>query len=265
MQIAILIPLYRNEITPSEQISLHHLNHFLSVYPLIVIKPRGLEKTLQGCETINFPDHYFSSIDAYSNLLLSPLFYETFSAFEYILIYQLDCLVFSRDLQKWCEWGYDYIGSPLFQKNTTQPKISRVGNGGLSLRRVKSFLDVLHSTRYIQETVQYWEEFFSAEIPDLIEFPLPQRWWKKAQILCQVRRGVEWYAGQYSLNEDLFWSDRAKLFHPAFKIAPIQTALQFSFERHPRYCFGQNNHQLPFGCHAWARWDKEFWKPYLIV
>ena len=49
-----------------------------------------------------------------------------------------------------------------------------------------------------------------------------------------------------------------------FSIAPFETALKFSFEVAPRQCFEMNNQSLPFGCHAWARYDRSFWEPYLI-
>jgi hypothetical protein len=78
-----------------------------------------------------------------------------------------------------------------------------------------------------------------------------------------VRRGVKWYTTNYALNEDRFWSDRALFFNPNFRVAPVSTGLQFSFERHPRYCFEQNGHKLPFGCHAWGKWDRAFWETYL--
>jgi hypothetical protein len=47
-------------------------------------------------------------------------------------------------------------------------------------------------------------------------------------------------------------------------VAPVEEALGFSFEREPRYCFERNGGRLPFGCHAWNRWDRPFWEPYLI-
>ena len=62
-----------------------------------------------------------------------------------------------------------------------------------------------------------------------------------------------------------FWSDRAIYFYPEFKIATIDLALKFSFERFPRYCFERNHYHLPFGCHAWHKWDRSFWEPYLIL
>ena len=41
-------------------------------------------------------------------------------------------------------------------------------------------------------------------------------------------------------------------------------ALEFSFELAPRYCFMMNGRRLPFGCHAWFRYDREFWEPFLL-
>lgn len=262
--VAVIVPQYREEILPDEKISLRHLEHHLPDLPRIVIHPQKLKKTLPGHDTIPFPDSYFTGADAYSKLLLSPFFYEAFLNYEYILIYQLDCLVFSGDLQRWCDTGFDYIGAPLFDKNSPRPKFSRVGNGGLSLRRVRSFLDILRPPHSNGKAASVFSRFFSADIPDLAEYPIPLRWRKKAQVLQQAGRGVEWYAQNYSLNEDLFWSDRAKLFDPGFKIAPIPTGLQFAFERHPDYCFEQNSRRLPFGCHAWAKWDRAFWEPHLL-
>ena len=35
---------------------------------------------------------------------------------------------------------------------------------------------------------------------------------------------------------------------------------KISFETEPRICFKRNKYRLPFACHAWARYDLEFWK-----
>jgi hypothetical protein len=32
----------------------------------------------------------------------------------------------------------------------------------------------------------------------------------------------------------------------------------------PRLCFELNGRKLPFGCHAWQRYDRGFWEPYLL-
>jgi hypothetical protein len=47
-------------------------------------------------------------------------------------------------------------------------------------------------------------------------------------------------------------------------IAPLEVALRFAFEANPRICYEMNNYEIPFGCHAWEKYDKEFWLPYLL-
>ncbi|MDZ7831109.1 MAG: DUF5672 family protein [Desulfobacterales bacterium] len=257
-KIAIVVPNYKPDLTAEEKISLRHLSHYLNDFPQFAIQPVGLGKCLEGVELREFPAHYFKNIKNYSKLLLSPEFYETFVEYDYVLIYQLDCLVFSDNLRSWCEMGYDYIGAPLFEKESQPPRISRVGNGGLSLRRVQSFLNVLNT-----EHIPPWSAVLTANLPDLKKFPLPARWSKKLRVIRDARRGIEWYRTHYSLNEDLFWSDRAHLFHPNFKIAPSDIALGFAFDAHPMTCFEQNNRQMPFGAHAWAKWNRDFWETYI--
>lgn len=60
-------------------------------------------------------------------------------------------------------------------------------------------------------------------------------------------------------NEDFFFSAAGG----DFKVAPLSTALAFCFETHVRKCFEMNDKRLPFGCHAWERYDYPFWKPYM--
>lgn len=262
-KIAIVVPWFKETLEKDEEFSMFHLEKFLGNHDIIITAPEGLAISKQY-QIVRFPKYYFQSIPAYSRLLLSKVFYEEFQAYSHILIYQHDALVFSSDLIPFCQQGYDYIGAPIFKRYSHKPIFSRVGNGGLSLRRVAAFLDVLNSTRYTQKKVPILKELFTTRIPDLDEWPLARLWLKKLRILRAVRMGVEAYTRQYSLNEDLFWSDRAQLFYPDFTIAPIDTALKFSFDKYPRYCFEQNHHQLPFGCHAWVKWDRAFWEPYLL-
>ena len=69
---------------------------------------------------------------------------------------------------------------------------------------------------------------------------------------------------QGSTAADLLWADVAVHYNPDFKIADVATGLRFGFEVAPRICFERNHRQLPFGCHAWPRYDREFWEPYLL-
>lgn len=264
--VAIVVPIYKVNLTFAEEISLKHLLHFLKKYDLYLVTPESMEVVdYPGFTIIQFNDHFFNNIASYSRLLLSRCFYESFVDYKYILIYQLDCLVFSDNLTEWCEKGFDYFGAPWFRSKIDPSQgFSRVGNGGLSLRKIESFLRVIDSQRYVEESVSYWTDLLSTPLGDINHLPKPHRYLKRLQTLHQAHRGVRWYTSQYTLNEDHFWSDRAKLFYPDFKVPPVDTALSFSFERFPRYCFEQNHRCLPFGCHAWAKWDQRFWEPYLL-
>jgi len=66
------------------------------------------------------------------------------------------------------------------------------------------------------------------------------------------------------LNEDCFWSFKAADYYPGFKIASVSDGLSFSFEAAPRRCFERNVDHLPFGCHAWGKYDRKFWEPFLL-
>jgi len=45
-----------------------------------------------------------------------------------------------------------------------------------------------------------------------------------------------------------------------FTIPLASEAVAFAFEAHPEYLFELNQQQLPFGCHAWQRYNPEFWE-----
>ena len=252
-------------LSPDEQISWNHLQHHLGeAFEIRLFLPNELPSPLPGVREERFPPEYFRGVETYSRLLLSESFYRRFEDFEHLLIYQLDALVFSNGLREWCGAGYDYVGAPWWHDPEHPDRgLSRAGNGGLSLRRVEAFLEVLTSRRYREEEVSLLEQWRSSRLPDL-EGSGRRRLFKRLNVLRDVRRGAAWYAGSYTLNEDRFWSDRAHLFRPGFRVAEAATALRFAFERQPRRCYEINGRQLPFGCHAWARYDREFWEPFLL-
>jgi hypothetical protein len=62
------------------------------------------------------------------------------------------------------------------------------------------------------------------------------------------------------VNEDLFWSLFVAPSCDFFTIPDASEAIAFAFEAHPEYLFDLNQQQLPFGCHAWRRYNPEFWE-----
>lgn len=264
--VAVVTPIYTTEMGDNDERSLRHLEESLGAHDRYFFAPRGLHPRRSGFEVVHFPAACFRSVASYSQLLLTADFYRAFQDYEYILIYQLDCLVFSDALLDWCQAGWDYIGAPwLANPDVPEEGFSRVGNGGLSLRRVEAFLEVIGGGDHIERPAGLLRDLFRAPLPDLSRRLSAASLIKRFRVLRDVHRGASWYLSRYSLNEDRFWSDRARLFVPGFRIASVGDGLRFSFERAPRYCFEENDRRLPFGCHAWQRWDPQFWETRLCV
>lgn len=254
--IAIVVPRYRDHLTPDEEISLRHLELVLAGRPRFWVSPHSLrpERADYGVEP--FDDAYFENVDSYSRLLLDPSFYRRFEAYEFLLIYQLDCLVFRDELDRFAAAGFDYVGAP-WLKNRQLPMrgFSRVGNGGLCLRRVASCLRVLEAERPGPRAV--------ATLARLSLGRERLGWRQRLRVARETAEGVARYRRVYSLNEDHFWCDRASLFDPGYRVADVETGLAFAFDEAPRYAYSVLG-RLPMGCHGWHRRDREFWERHLL-
>ena len=131
---------------------------------------------------------------------------------------------------------------------------------GFSLLKIESFLRVFYSTRYTLSPGEYWEKYFAGKSRIVRLLNLPRRLVKRMHRF----NGARWYLYRHRSLSDIFWSDHAVHYYPDFKVAPFEVGLRFSFEVAPRICFRLNNYQLPFACHAWTVYDREFWEPYLL-
>jgi hypothetical protein len=264
--VAVVVPMSnRGELTPDEQISFRHLLHFLGRYDKYLVVPKGLKLSYSGFERKRFDDKFFGSIQAHRRLLFSPQFFKSFRDYKYILIYHPDALVFSDQLEFWCQLDFDYIGAP-WVKHKDAPYSGhtayegKVGNGGFALMKVESFLRILYSRVYYIQPSLYWR-WSCGQKPFYARLWNVPKWLLKHFIFLN---GARWELQKFNSNDDNFWANRGPHYYPQFKIPPIKTALRFAFECVPRYCFQLNNYTLPFGCHAWARYDRQFWEPYLL-
>ena len=266
---AVVVPHYREELTADEELSLRHLRHFLGGYDKFLVVPDRLRFELPDFKTARFPDRFFHSTATYSALLLSADFYRAFEAYEYVLIYQLDALVFSDRLAEWCARGLDYIGAPWLPGPGAFVSEPAVGNGGFSLRRVESFLRVAESPGFASELEKYRDALVEAAPLAVRALHLPRKALRRARLLGTDRRAILDAAQNPKdpgerLNEDCFWSFRAQRYYPAFRVASVREALAFAFEVAPRRCYELNENRLPFGCHAWNKYDRQFWEPFLL-
>ncbi len=272
MLAAIVIPVYRESISKNEEISFRQcLSIFGIKYPIYLVTHENL--TLKSYQRISldyelhyplgvkyFSSRFFESITGYNLLMLSPIFYRSFSAFEFALIYQLDAFVFEDRLEYWCHQGYAYVGAPWLEgwtKAEENAPFIGVGNGGFSLRKVSSHLKVLNSFSYIKKPA----EFFSG----LRSIPLKKRPYHFARILANltIKNNTYHWFNSFPNNEDSFWGVHANQNFNWFLVPRVKKALQFSFEVQPACMYELNNHQLPFGCHAWWKYDLEFWKEHI--
>jgi hypothetical protein len=259
--VAVVVPLStRPTLTADEQIALRHLEHHLGHYDRFVAAPRSMPVDFPGYRVARFEDDDFGSIAAYNRLLLSPRFYDAFRDYEFILVHHLDALALSDQLTEWCAAGLDYIGAPWWDEHEQR---FVVGNGGFSLRRIEAFLRVFRSRRLALPPDEYWRRSIAGKGAAARVLHFPRR------LLKHVRRfnGIEYQiasALRDGLAEDNFISEFATAFDPSFRIASLEQALRFAFDNAPGRCFRLSNERLPFGAHAWQRWERTFWEPYLL-
>ncbi len=165
MNCAIVIPVYKDRLTTNEARSLTQCLRILGHYPVILVAPERMNLDAyhhiagKQLPAVRFADAYFVSVRAYSRLLVSRLFYRRFTDYSYILLYQLDAWVFRDELKYWMDKGYDYIGAPwiiappLSSKrsmlNISDRLAGKVGNGGFSLRKIRTHLRWCPMIRFI--------------------------------------------------------------------------------------------------------------------
>ena len=243
--VAILIPFYRNSLTEYEQISLSQCIKVLKKYDIIFFCPEGLTiqniKKKYGISHIEwFERENFISTETYSRLLLTREFYQRFINYKFILIYQLDAFVFEDRLLDWCDTNQDYIGAPWIGESWPD---SVMPGAKKPLWANNSLFQSL---------------FFKKE--NLVGnggFSL-----RKVSRSISALKLLGRYASTWPTNEDIFWSIFVPNLLPFFKVPDMKTAASFSLELQPRKGFVLNGEVLPFGCHAWEKWDLEFWRPH---
>jgi hypothetical protein len=262
----IVVPIYRSEFSSDEKISLTSIRRNLSQYGICFVAPASLDlsgilQTGEGGE--RFPDEFFSGIAGYNQLLKSSCFYERFKSYDYILIAQLDCLIFSSNLEEWMAQGWDYLAAPWFKKFSEDHTrgLWRVGNGGLSLRRVASYLQLLKHSVIAGSIYPRWGHYAWKPPMESMEPGLYEKVSRLHRINPFARQhSVEEELSHFPYNEDVFWAIEASKFDSAFRVAPAKEALPFAFEVSPRWSYQKMKCRLPFGCHAWTRYDRDFWE-----
>ncbi len=183
----------------------------LASHPIVLLVPEDLsldalreQFDVDSYEVVRVSPEWLgrkNGVAGYNRMMLSADFYSLFSDSEYILICQTDAYIDRDELLSWCDRGYDYIGAPWPMKSKYnlplirhylalrramrrdrlnimhQDLFNRVGNGGLSLRRVAKCLEVCQN---YGDTIERFctskhnlhnEDVFWALIPDDMHYP----------------------------------------------------------------------------------------------
>ncbi len=184
----------------------------------------------------------------YSKLCLESKLYKAFEDYNYIFLFQEDGWVFKDELKHWCDKGFDYIGAPWFEGYDKADKTSNMiefsGNGGVSLRKVSSFIRVLQK-----------EESF---LYRLKAYPIRTL----ANSIFKNRFKTEFQKLKERTNEDAVITGYLRV-SAGLNIAPSKEAMYFSFETLPERLFGLTEGILPFACHGYKKYDPEFWKKHI--
>ena len=281
----VVIPVYLSDLSGICLASFRQALNVLKKYDITLVTYEELDiskyKEVACCcgKTIQaeyFDKDFFSSVAGYNRLCLSTQFYERFTDYSYMLIYQLDAWVFYDNLEVWCDKGYDYIGPPLFHiLNITPPihtyRCEGVGNGGLSLRKVSHCLRVLNSNRKLPYLkLGYMARVYYDEERDRKRSLILALFISFGKALVRslgYRNTLHAFLNDNIFNEDAIfsvWAQHSNVVHGVRLPEPIEAA-KFAFEVHPEYLYRITG-QMPFGCHAFQKWEYEsFWKKHIKI
>jgi hypothetical protein len=255
----VVIPIHSETPTELELISFQQCFMVLGEHTIRIIAPEGLnlnryKAVIPVIEVIYIDPIWQSSVEKYNKLKLSQFFYKLFADYQFLLTYELDAFVFKDELLYWCNKGYDYIGAPWFvgYDNPTDDFLG-VGNSGFSLRNIAAMQRAIKKV-YIKEAA-----YHTFGKKNNLTFKL-STWLNYLRIYFGENYTIQFATHK---NEDAFIAEIITAEIKDFKIAPVEEAMQFSFEVKPEYLYHMNQNRLPMGCHAWWKYDLGFWKPYI--
>jgi hypothetical protein len=274
--VAIVIPLYKLSLNVHEERSLQRALQIFKARPIIFLAPYEFQGTLikslsyLGLENTSFQyvdDYHLSSIATYNQLLLTQEFYELFTDYTYILIYQLDAYVFTDQLDWWTSKNYDYVGGRIYAHNTSYDRknIRCAGVGGLSLRKVKSFISILQEDKQIfflydfKDAIQPFN--WKGRLPRYLRFLM---YYSLRKLRVSSKNNRLEYLG-LSINEDIVFGRYVPKYYPTFKVVPEDEALLFCIDQYVEEELRSLQGKMPFGAHAW--WTKPdnlaAWHPHI--
>lgn len=249
-RVKVIIPIYRTGLNKYEQAALDNNLRLLRGLPITFLIPDDLDFSAistryPDIEVMRVSSDWMGTrrgIQGYNEMMMSERFYAMFSDYEYIFICHVDAWLFRNDVEEWCRKDYDLVAAPwptrprytrfplkqymslrLLQKPKRKilhfQMFGRIGNGGLSLRKVQTFRDccIRHSDEISyynsQDDDMHNEDIFWSFVPSLniptVKEALAFSFDLKAK-LCykQNQRHLPMGChGFYKSSRKAFWSD----------------------------------------------------------
>lgn len=238
-KLAILIPVYYEVPTRLDILSLKSLNDNLNNienYTIYFICPEDLKLDNWTSifndyliSSIQYDKSYFSSTLSYSKLMMSYEFWKNIGIYEYALIYQTDGYCLGGDIEKFIEMDYDYIGGPIVAQNARWFNVPAVGNGGVSLRKIQTMLDLTNP---------------------------------EGTFLLNCKKNIDRHnnanSNMYEIYEDLYFAQLCPMLWD-MKKPDFLTAASFSYDMNTDVVWKMTNGVKPMFCHAFDK-NIRFWQ-----
>ena len=264
----VVIPVHSQFPTKDEQWSLRRCGLVLSKHQICIVHPSGLNidaylSLIPQAKLVHVPPAWMESKRAYNRMLINSNFFRIFDAYSHLLIHEPDALVVSDCLTDWCEAGFDFIGAPLFlgyAKALPNAPFNGELNSGFSLFCIETTIRFLDS-RF------RWYKYRNAIyhlLRRLLRRPCD------GITIAYAMRGLGepgLIKGAYkltNLNCDLFLCRFASKVSPRYVLPKPEEATRFSWDAMPERCHQLNNGKLPFGIHAWARYNRGFIENFVV-
>ncbi len=224
--VIIVIPTYKEELSEFEQISLQQIHNILNEYNIAFAAP----------DNLNF---YYG--EQYSTHMI-----ERFDAEYFADISGYNKLMLSDEFyMRFAKYSYILIAQ--LDAFIFSDKLLYFCNLGYDYIGAPW----IHGTRYYKDVYNIIHYVGNGGL-SLRKVDRFIKWIDKCKYI------LEPYIDE--INEDVLISAYGKEF---LKIACFDDALQFSFDFDPRGSYLLNNSELPFGIHAWPRYDIEFCRPFI--
>ena len=180
--VIVAIPVYMASLPKMEEFSLDYSIAILRGRNICFLAPKDLDiryyrKRFPAIPMVFFESFHFASISDYNRLLLGVELYQRFLGEEFLLILQPDAIILRDELDVWTTLPFDYVGAPwpkgyelfvnLDKFSGDRGKLVKVtvGNGGLSLRRIRKtlalFAEFPDALKVFQQSGSSEDLFFS--------------------------------------------------------------------------------------------------------